>query len=232
MEPVIGSNPPPQKTTLENIKAWLRTIELQDHPPKSSHEGKQSKISIKDLLGMVPDFRCELRSQLLLQTHTDNVEKRLEECRCDLQDLCHNITILRQSTKISSLPLDNNAVAGCPTAVYTTKSFEKFMKQEVCLLFERQPAVYVFYNKLHNLCWRYNIMLKELTAPIHDSEIHKCGAMANATVLCPMSADLYYMLESQVAYQYRTKGWSPFYTLTDNPMMALTSYVRLFCPTV
>ena len=39
-------------------------------------------------------------------------------------------------------------------------------------------------------------MLKDITALTHDGEIYDCGAMANATVLRQMSADLYHKLES------------------------------------
>ena len=70
------------------------------------------------------------------------------------------------------------------------------MKQEACLLSERRPVVYVFYNKLCYLCRKYNIILKYLTSLTHGSDIHECGAIANDAVLHQMSAGLYHKLES------------------------------------
>ena len=79
---------------------------------------------------------------------------------------------------------------------YSTKSFEQFMKQEVCLLTESRSAVYVFYNKLRHLCRKYNILLKDLTQLTYNDDIHECGPMANEAVREQMSADLYHKLES------------------------------------
>ena len=41
-------------------------------------------------------------------------------------------------------------------------TFEKFMSQDICLLSMTQANVYLFYNKLRQICGKYNILLKEL----------------------------------------------------------------------
>ena len=64
---------------------------------------------------------------------------------------------------------DRDKVRVSPGSVFNTHNFEKYMKQEVSLTQLTHPYVYLFYNKLRHLSFKYGILLQ----PLHKISRHE-----------------------------------------------------------
>ena len=134
--------------TLNSVVARLDALELCENRTQSTPTDNVNTTSIAALLGVISDLCGEVKSIKSQHNSLSEYTNRLEEFQRDLQNLRSNLATVHRSDLLSSTQSEVNDMTGQTTTPYTTKSFEQFMKQEVCLLSERRPAVYVFYNKL------------------------------------------------------------------------------------
>ena len=133
---MIGSGSNPLATALNSAVARLDALELRENPTQSMPADVVDPTSIAALLGVINGIRGEVKS--IKSQHISLLEyaSRLEEFQRDLQGLWSDLATVRRSDIPSSTQPDVNDMSGQTTTLYTTKSFEIFMKQEVCLLSE------------------------------------------------------------------------------------------------
>ena len=101
----------------------------------------QDTVSVDSIFNMVSELRTKVRT---LQTARDNESDALAQQLQEFRDLCRELHDVRRSEASTVGTLDGSPLTGRMTTPYTTKSFEQFMKHEVCFLSERRPAVYFF----------------------------------------------------------------------------------------